>query len=198
MEVSMPIPVRRLLVFLMALSSLAFLTACGPSNNVRLMYTPSTAAVLPQPGAPRVTVVMFGDKRTRQAIGERRDGSAFMPNALVSDWVSRSLGEELARLGPQVSYSTNMTQAKAANPPYIASGVIHEIWIKENSPTSLTATVRMTVTLSNKKGVIYSENLSSTQERQALPSASLAEGLIADTLRDVLVPAAKKMYEHMQ
>ena len=92
----MPIPLRRAFALLAALIPLVFLAACGPSNSVRLMYTPSGAAVLPKPGAPRVTVVMFDDKRPRQAIGERQDGSSFMANALVSDWVSRALGEELS------------------------------------------------------------------------------------------------------
>lgn len=194
----MSIPVRRVFALAAALVPLVFLVACGPSNSVRLMYTPSSAAVLPRAGAPQVTVVMFSDKRPRQAIGERQDGSSFMATSLVSDWVGRSLGEELARLGQQVSYSTVMTQAKAANPPYIASGVINEIWIRENSPTSLAATVRLTVTLTTASGVIYSENLSSSQERRGLPSASGVESLVADTLRDVLVIAAGKMAEKMR
>lgn len=194
----MSIAVRRVFALVTALIPLVFLAACGPSNSVRLMYTPSGAALLPRAGAPQVTVVMFSDKRPRQAIGERQDGSSFMASSLVADWVSRSLGEELARLGQQVSYSTVMTQAQSANPPYIASGVVNEIWIKENSPTSLAATVRLTVTLATASGVIYSENLSSSQERRGLPSASGAESLVADTLRDVLVIAAGKMAEKMR
>ena len=185
----MPIPLRRAFALLVALIPLVFLAACGPSNSVRLMYTPSGAAVLPKPGAPRVTVVMFDDKRPRQAIGERQDGSSFMANALVSDWVSRALGEELACI---------MMEARTANPPYIASGVVNEIWIRENGPTSLAATVRLTVTLSTPDKVIYSESLSSTQERRGLPSASGVESLVADTLRDVLVVAAGKMAEKMR
>ena len=194
----MPIPLRRAFALLAALIPLVFLAACGPSNSVRLMYTPSGAAVLPKPGAPRVTVVMFDDKRPRQAIGERQDGSSFMANALVSDWVSRALGEELARLGEQVSYASIMMQARTANPPYIASGVVNEIWIRENGPTSLAATVRLTVTLSTPDKVIYSESLSSTQERRGLPSASGVESHVADTLRDVRVVAAGKMAEKMR
>ena len=49
------------------------------------------------------------------------------------------------------------------------------------------------IALSSKKGVVYSENLSSSQERQFIPSASAIESLLSDTLRDLLVPAAKKI-----
>lgn len=194
----MPFKVRRLLLPLALLCVSALLCACGPSNYVRLMYTPNAESVLPKADAPRVTVVAFSDERSTQGIGERRDGTAFMPSSLVTDWVSRSLGEELARLGLQVSYAPTTNTAAGANAPYVATGVIREIWIKETSATSVTATIRLTVTLANQKGIIYSENLSATQERKALPSSSMVEGLVADTLRDVLVPAAKKLYERIQ
>lgn len=47
-------------------------------------------------------------------------------------------------------------------------------------------TIKAKVALSNKKGVLYSENLSSTQERQFIPSASAIESLLSDTLKDLL------------
>lgn len=49
------------------------------------------------------------------------------------------------------------------------------------------------VALSNKKGVLYSENLSSTQEAPVHPVRSAIESLLSDTLKDLLVPAAKKI-----
>ncbi|MEG2005302.1 MAG: hypothetical protein RR014_04605, partial [Bilophila sp.] len=187
-----------LLALLLTLTMLALLTACGPSNSVKLIYSPGPNSVLPQPEAPRVTVVMFDDQRTNQNIGERKDGSAFTPSSLVADWVGRSLGDEIGRQGSQVSYATTMGQAKSANPEYIVSGVVREVWIKENSSTSLTATIRIAVTVSNRKGVVYSENLSSSQERQALPMSSVADKLLSDTLRDLLVPAAKKIQQQLR
>lgn len=199
----MSIPARRplqlgtLLTLLLTLMTFTLLPACGPSNNVKLIYTPGPSSVLPQPEAPRVTVVMFDDQRSKQTIGERKDGSAFTPSSLIADWVARSLGDELGRQGSQVSYATTMGQAKAANPEYLVSGVVREVWITENSPTSLTATIRVSVTVSNKKGVIYSENLSSSQERQTLPLSSVADKLLSDTLRDLLVPAAKKIQQQL-
>lgn len=190
--------VRHLAFFFILLIVCTVLPACGPSNSVRLIYKPGPSAILPQPEAPRLTVVMFDDQRSNQAIGERRDGTSFVAASLVSDWASRSLGDELARLGSQVSYATTLAQARSANPEYIVSGVIREVWLKENNPTSLSATIRMTVTLADRTRVLYSENLSASQERQYLPSSSVVESLLSDTLRDLLVPAAKKIQNHLR
>ena len=72
-------------------------------------------------------------------------------------------------------------------------GSITDVWLQEQSTTRVQCTIKAKVALSNKKGVIYSENLSSSQERQFIPSASAIESLLSDTLKDLLVPAAKKI-----
>lgn len=194
----MSLLIRRNLALLLVLSALALLSACGPSNNVRLIYNTNTSAVLPLPGSPNVTVVMFTDQRTRQYIGERKDGSVFTASSTVSDWFSRSLADELGRQGVQVSFAPTMEQARAANPAYIVTGEIKDIWLQENSSTKVQASIRATVKLSNKKGVVYSENLSSSQERQFLPSTSAIETLLSDTLHDLLVPASKKIQSQLR
>ena len=69
----MSILIRRVVTLALTLVTLTLLAACGPSNNVRLIYNTNTNAVLPLPGSPSVAVVMFNDERTRQYIGERKD-----------------------------------------------------------------------------------------------------------------------------
>lgn len=176
------------------------LTACGPGNTVRLMYAPPAAgAVLPSPGAPTVTVVIFDDKRPQPTVvGTKRDGAAISPNAQVSDWVARSLSDELGRQGLQVSYATTLSQAKAAHPQYIVTGVVREAWLKETSPTQMDVVIRMTITVSGEKGVLYTETLSATQDRQGLPTASAAENLLSDALRSILAPASLKIAEKIK
>lgn len=185
-------------LIIMALCLALMQVACGPGNSVRLIYTPAGETVFPQPNAPRVVVVMFEDERTQQPLGLRRDSTTIAPSSSIPDWVSRSLGDELARLGLQVSYATTMAQAKAANPAYIVSGVVREVWLKEISATTMTASVRVSVTLTGRKGKLYEENFSSSQEKQGLLTATLAENLLADTVRDVLAPAAFKIQSHLQ
>lgn len=194
----MSAPIRQSFVLLLVLAVFGMLTACGPSNNVRLLYNPSTASVLPQPQAPHVAVVMFEDQRPHQMIGERKDGSVFTSTSTVTDWISRSLADELSRQGMQVSYATTMAQAQSGNPEYIVTGIVTDVWLKENSATNVTATIRATVKLANRKGVIYSENLTASQDKQFIPSASAVESVLAETLRDLLVPAAKKLESKIQ
>ena len=80
----MSILIRRVVTLALTLVTLTLLAACGPSNNVRLIYNTNTSAVLPLPGSPSVAVVMFNDERTRQYIGERKDGSVFTGSAARS------------------------------------------------------------------------------------------------------------------
>lgn len=168
------------------------LSACGPSNTVRLVSKPADNSVLPAPGAPRVTVVQFEDKRANVQLGVRRDNSSFVANAPVAEWLSRSLADELTRFGLQVSYATTADQGRSGNPDYIITGVIDEMWLKESSTTELSATIRASMTLSGRKGRILTENLSAGQTRKALPSANTAEELLSDTLQELVTPAAQK------
>ena len=123
----------------------------------------------------------------------KMDGSVFTASSTIADWFSRSLADELGRQGVQVSFASTLEQARAANPTYIVTGTITDVWLQEQSTTRVQCTIKAKVALSNKKGVLYSENLSSTQERQFIPSASAIESLLSDTLKDLLVPAAKKI-----
>ena len=189
----MSILIRRFALLALTLVTLTLLAACGPSNNVRLIYNTNTSAVLPLPGAPSVAVGMFNDERARQYIGERKDGSVFTASSTIADWFSRSLADELGRQGVQVSFASTLEQARAANPTYIVTGTITDVWLQEQSATRVQCTIKAKVSLSNKKGVLYSENLSSSQERQFIPSSSAVESLLSDTLKDLLVPAAKKI-----
>ena len=158
----MSILIRRVVTLALTLVTLTLLAACGPSNNVRLIYNTNTSAVLPA-------------------------------SSTIADWFSRSLADELGRQGVQVSFASTLEQARAANPTYIVTGTITDVWLQEQSATRVQCTIKAKVALSNKKGVLYSENLSSTQERQFIPSASAIESLLSDTLKDLLVPAAKKI-----
>lgn len=177
---------------LLMLLAFTALSACGPSNTVRLVYKPADSSVLPPPGAPRVTVVQFTDKRANTQLGIRRDNSSFVANAPVAEWLSRSFADELARLGLQVSYATTLDQARSGNPEYIITGNIEEMWLKESSSTELSATIRASMTLSNRKGRILTDNLSAGQTRKALPSSNTAEELLSDTLQELVTPAAQK------
>lgn len=191
------VKVRLFILLLMASVACLAITGCAPKNTVRLMYSSAENAALPVPGAPQVTVVIFEDKRTKAELGAKKSGELFVANTLVTDWVSRSLADEISRMGPQVSYAMNLPQALAANPDYIVTGNVQEVWVKDTGPTSYSTTIRVSFELKNRQGKIYGENLTATQERASLPSPTMVESLLSDTLREVLGVAASKINEHV-
>ena len=171
------------------------LAGCAPKDTVRLLYTPVTPSVLPAPTAPRVAVVLFEDKRGKQEIGTRSKGGVFSAATSVPEWISRSLADEISRMGPQVSYAPSIQLAQSARPDYIVTGTVEEVWVKESNPTTYAATVHISFNVANRQGSVYSQNLSSSQEKTGLPSSGMVEDLLTGTLREVLGVAASKINE---
>ena len=171
------------------------LAGCAPKDTVRLLYTPVTPSVLPAPTAPRVAVVLFEDKRGKQEIGTRSKGGVFSAATSVPEWISRSLADEISRMGPQVSYAPSIQLAQSARPDYIVTGTVEEVGVKESNPTTYAATVRISFNVANRQGSVYSQNLSSSQEKTGLPSSGMVEDLLTGTLREVLGVAASKINE---
>ena len=189
---------RSMPVVLLALLGAVFLlSACGPSNTVRLLPPPPLdASVLPAPIAPSVSVVSFEDKRVdTSSVGVRRDGSAFTTSGDVAEWISRALADELARSGFQVTFAANVNQARSGNPDYLVTGQVDEVWLKENSSLEITSQMRVKCALANRKGRLWSESCNASQSRSGLPSGSTADNLLLDTLRDLVKPMAQKIVQ---
>lgn len=184
------------LVCLVALAGL-LLAGCS-GNTVRLLYSPGEPGALPMPSTKRLTVVMFDDKRPSQALGVRNNGTAFAAGSSVADWVSRSLGDSVLKLGAQVSYATTMAEARRAKPDYIVTGVINEVWMQEQGKTSLNASMRLVITMIGEKGTVFSETQVSTQERTGVLTSSAVENMLVDTLRGITGPMARKINEFMR
>ena len=161
------------------------LTACGPGNNVKLLPPPPIAASsLPPPNAPSVSVVAFKDSRSNPAVvGVRRDGSDFTTTGDVATWISRALADDLARKGFRVTYATDALEARNSSPTYLVTGTVDEVWLKENSAMDISAQMRMTVTLANRAGKIWTE------------SCGNADNLLLSTLNDLIAPVANKIVD---
>ena len=188
--------ITRLLPLSLALMLAMFLTACGPSNTVRLLSpAPAVNPVLPAPNAPRVTVVPFTDNRQDTTnLGVRRDGSAFVASDDVAQWVSRGLADELRRQGVQVSYALDENQARSGNPDYIVTGTVEQAWLREVSATELATSMRATYRLASRDGKkISKETLNSSQTRSGIPSSGAAEEIMISSLRDLVQPMARKI-----
>ena len=186
-------------IHLLCLAALACLLLAGcAGNTIRLLYSPSEPGALPAPSAKRLTVVMFDDKRSSQTLGMRRNGTAFAASSPVADWISRSLGDSVLKLGTQVSYAMTLAEARQAKPDYIVTGVIHEVWMQEPGPASLNVSVRLSITLAGRQGMIFTENQASSQDRKGVLTSNDAENLLADTLRVILGPIARKINDSMR
>lgn len=171
------------------------LCACGPGNTVRLLPSPAlSAAALPSPNAPSVSVVSFNDKRPDpEIIGKRRDGSAFTTTGDAAEWLSRALADELARQGMRVTFAMDVSQARSSQPDYLVTGVVEQIWLNESSAVELTSQMRVQCTLANKKGKIWTETTNSSQTYGGLLNGGAADNLLLDTLRDLIKPLAQKI-----
>lgn len=173
----------------------AVLCACGPGNTVRLMPPPAlSAAALPAPNAPNVSVVSFTDRQQDpEVIGKRRDGSAFTTNGDVAQWLSRALADELARKGMRVTFALDTAQARSGNPDYLVTGQVEQVWLNESSSVEMAAQMRVQCTLANRKGRLWQETTNSSQTVGGLLSSSSADKLMLDTLNDLIGPIAQKI-----
>lgn len=186
-------------IFLAVLPLLAIF-GCGPSNTIRLLTPPpQSVSTLPTPNAPTVSVVNFTDSRLDPAaIGARRDGSAFITSGDVPMWISRALADELAQNGIRITYALDPDQARTSNPQYLVTGVVEEAWIKENSSTSLTVSMRVNCTLANRSGKIWTESCNTSQTRTLLPTGGAADELLLSTLKDLVKPLAQKIIQTIE
>ncbi|MBQ9537519.1 MAG: hypothetical protein IJU79_07025 [Desulfovibrionaceae bacterium] len=183
------------ILFLTLCFFLTFLTACGPSNEIRLLaVAPPKVSTLPRPNAPSVAIVEFKDERqTFATIGERRDGSAFTTTASPTLWISHALADQLTTHGLQVSYATTMDQARRGNPDYIVWGKLNRLWLKETSATNLETKIEAQVNLANRERRIMQEPRQVAESRSAIPTSSTAQDLLRDAMVDLVEPMASKL-----
>ena len=182
----------RFFVPALLLAALFALNACGPGSTVRLLYRPADAPQIPASAAPSISVVQLKDARTNSYIGVRRDNTPFIPNDAVPEWVTRSLADEFTRQGLRVTYAQNLEAARASQPQYILMGELHEVWIRENSRTDLSASVKASISVTGHKGRLINESVTSSLSRQSLPGSSAAEELLYNTLQELVQSVANK------
>ncbi len=170
-----------------------FCVACGPNNTVPLTYPVKDSALLPAPNAPRATVVLFADKRTQMHLGTRNNNTTFEGTSSIPEYISRSFADALSRRGIQVSFASNMDQARRAGPGYIVTGVVNEATLKEVSVAELRVTTAAEVRVRNPQGaIILNENISASQSVAGLISTSTATELIQSTVQEMIRPGADK------
>jgi uncharacterized lipoprotein YajG len=175
------------------LFALFALSACGPSNTVRLLNRPADAPLIPSSTAPGISVVQLNDARTGTDIGVRHDKTPFTPGGQPHDWVTNSLADALARQGLRVTYAKDIEAARSSpQPQYTLTGELQEMWIRESSRTELSASVKVFITVAGPKGRLLNQSESSSQSKQGALGGAAAEKLLYDTVQELVQSVAHK------
>ncbi len=180
---------KKILAAASLLLGIGLMSGCA-GDVVNLHYVP-VGPVLQSTGK-QVTLLELEDRRPQTAgVGQKQDGGLFAADARVTDWVSRALADEFARQGVQVYYAGEGISSPGAK---VISGSVDELWLLETGNTSYDVNMKMTLLLSDSNGkLIYTESFWCKQTAQFLPSQSNISNLMADTLRDLVSPAAQAM-----
>ena len=186
-------PVRLVLLFLCA----AFLAGCA-QNTVRLVYTAPEANTIPTAGAPEVTVVPFADLRAKPPVGQRSDGTDFMPSSSVSEWVTHALVTELSRDGIIATTAASETQARSAGAKYIVTGTVDEVWLTEQSSTEYSSRMRGSVAVKGEKKAMATRSFTSSLSRRVVPLSSVPQEMLSETMRDLVLPMVKVVRENVK
>jgi len=182
----------RFFVPAMLVCALFMLNACGSGSTVRLLHRPADAPQIPASTAPSIAIVQLKDTRSNAYIGVRRDSTPFIPNGAVPEWVTQSLAEGLTRQGLRVTYAQTLEAARTAQPQYILTGELQELWIQEISRTEISASVKAMISVAGHRGKLINEGMTSSLSRQGLLGSSAAEELLFNTLQELVLSVANK------
>ncbi len=180
--------------FLLVLLYSPLLIGCA-QNTVPLVYSSPAENTLPIAGAPSVCVVAFTDQRFSPPIGQRSDGTDFMPQSDVSAWFTQALGTEIAREGIVVTRAASEAEAKSSHADYIVTGTVDEVWLTEKSSTEYETRLRSTLVIKSGQKNLFSRSFSSSLSRRVVPGSSVPKELLTESLSDLVTPMARAVYE---
>ncbi len=182
----------------MLLLCLALCAGCA-KNTVRLLYPTDDPAVVAPVAARQICVVRLAQAwGGTRAVGERSDGSEFLPNSDVQDWMTHSLAVALSRQGLKANTAPSEAAARAAGCTNILTGEIQQINLQEKSMTSYDCSMRVVLHLQTPKGQVWKNTFSSSLARTVVPFSSVPEEMLSETLNDLTGAMAKAVKEKLQ
>ena len=175
--------------FFLVVGVMLLLAGCA-QNTVRLVYTPADPEMVPQSKAPSICVVAVQDIRTKTAIGERSDGTEFLPESSVAAWFTQSIAAELTRQGFVVT--TAPTEAVAAQGPaqYILISTIQDVWLKENSSTLYDCKMTLSIVLKGRSTPAITNTFNSSLSRRVVPLSKVPSEMLTEAMGDIVRPLA--------
>lgn len=173
------------------------LTACTPSNYVRLKYQSEHDIEQFAPNAPKVTIVQLADERstkrkTASEIGQRSDNSPFLSVSSVSEWITKALEQELSRRGVVTRFTR--TPSEATGDTNILTGSVQEVWLKQRTGTEYGTKIVIKLKLNDNPATTYESNII----RQAIPFSDITEVTMTEALRTLLDNAVPKVVQQLK
>lgn len=165
-----------LLIMLLTLS----LTACGPSNYVRLRYDPVKNPEIITQQSPVITIIQFTDQRKKDDVGVRSDNTPFIPVDTVSVWISRALQKELTYRGYTTKYV--LSPEGTHGTPHQITGEILHVWLKETCQTEYTVRIELLCSVDGEPPATFTAELT----RQDFPLDTIAQDTLTEGLREIL------------
>lgn len=172
--------------------SVLALTACGPTNYVRLQYASEVAPAHMQPNAPTVTVIEFTDARSSKDVGVRKDDTPFLPVSSVTAWVSEAMKEELSRKGLNTRYVRTADDVVPGE--HVITGTVQKVWLRQKNLSEYTVAVELAVAVDGNLPITYR----SEQERQDIPTSDVTEKQLTEALRTLLINAVDDIMIKLQ
>ena len=178
----------RMLTVWAALLAVLFLCGCG-NTIVPLTYQPS---LIETPACDRtVAVLSFADATQAEGIGVTRKGHTLYPDISLERWVTRALRTQLKHQGCRVLKSQE-------DADLTISGSIKKAFIEEISSTNYRAALMIQATLQRSGKKIYSETLSASMEKRALPWSATDEELMRSLLEEIMSSLVPKLISQIQ
>jgi hypothetical protein len=166
---------------------------CTGRTSIDLRYNPAGINI---PSCSKTaSVVMLKDERPKAAIGEKEDGKPFYSNDVVSEWVSRALYEELKTNGCGVEYHD---KEYAFDTDYVIGGLLQEVFVKQESLSSYSSTLRMRIEIKQSDEVVFGKNYVSTLKKTTVPSPGINSKILTELLQGMMrevVPEIRKQIE---
>ena len=169
---------------------LVFLLAGCAQNTVRLVYTPAEPEMAPQSQAPTICVVAVQDMRSKTAIGERSDGTEFLPESSVAAWFTQSIAAELTRQGFVVTTAPTEAVAAQSGSQFVLLSTLQEVWLKENSSTLYECKMTLSIVLKRKNAPAITNTFNSSLSRRVVPLSKVPSEMLAEAMGDIVRPLA--------
>ncbi|MBQ4132903.1 MAG: hypothetical protein IJD04_04110 [Desulfovibrionaceae bacterium] len=182
--------------FLKPVVVLVLFMACSActGQQVNLAYNALGPSMGPDSDLPAVMIEEFQNVTGQEGVGADSDGEVYTANRPPAQWISEALTDELVRLGVRAGYSPY-----ASGSDYIIRGKLERFWVEQIGTAQYSVKISVSIQLpQDANGVAFTKTYNAEQSSVIMPTDAALSELVEDTLRDVVVPAAQEIKNHLQ